>query len=56
VLAGSSPEALTPLTTVPRDGFQTTIPVSALAGTYVAARALGTSGQVLGTSTAQPVP
>jgi Arylsulfotransferase (ASST) len=56
VLGGPSPESLAPLTTVPRDGFQTTIPVSAAAGTYVAARALGASGQVLGTSAAQPVP
>ncbi len=56
VLAGSSPESLTPLTTVARHGFQTTIPVSAGAGTYVAARALGASGETLGTSTAQPIP
>ncbi len=56
VLAGSSPEGLTPLTTAARNGFQTTIPVSAAAGTYVAVRALGASGQTLGTSTAQPIP
>ncbi len=55
-LAGSSPESLTPLTAVPRHGFQTTIPVSAAAGTYVAVRALGASGQTLGASTAQPIP
>jgi hypothetical protein len=56
VLAGSSPESLAPLTTAARGGFQTTIPVSASAGTYVAARALSATGQVLGTSAAQPVP
>ncbi len=56
VLGGSSPEDLVPLTTVARNGFQTTIPVSASAGTYVAARALSATGQVLGTSAAQPVP
>ncbi len=56
VLGGGSPESLAPLATVARNGFQTTIPVSAGAGTYVAARALGASGQVLGTSSAQPVP
>jgi hypothetical protein len=54
--AGGSPENLTPLMTVPRRGFQTTIPVSASAGTDVAARALSATGQVLGTSAAQPVP
>ena len=52
-LAGKPRRALT---TVARHGFQTTIPVSAGAGTYVAARALGASGQTLGTSTAQPIP
>jgi hypothetical protein len=52
----SSPESLAPLTTVARNGFQTTIPVSASAGTYVAARALSATGQVLGTSAAQSVP
>ena len=56
VLAGSSPASLAPLTTAARGGFQTTIPVSAAAGTYVAARALSATGQVLGTSAAQPVP
>jgi hypothetical protein len=54
--AGGSSENLTPLTTVPRRGFQTTIPVSASAGAYVAARALSATGQVLGTSAAQSVP
>ncbi len=56
VLAGSSPETLAPLTTVPRHGFQTTIAVSASAGAYVAARALSATGQVLGTSAAQSLP
>jgi Arylsulfotransferase (ASST) len=56
VLAGSSAESLAPLTTVPRNGFQTTIPVSASAGTEVAVRALSATGQVLGTSAAQPIP
>ncbi len=52
----SSSESLTPLTTVGRHGFQTTIPLSASAGTEVAVRALSATGQVLGTSAAQPVP
>jgi hypothetical protein len=56
VLTGSSPEALAPVASAPRHGFQTTIQVSAAAGAYVAVRALGASGQVLGTSAAQPVP
>jgi hypothetical protein len=56
VLAGGSAESLAPLATAPRHGFQTTIPVSAAAGTYVAVRALDASGQTLGTSAAQPVP
>jgi hypothetical protein len=56
VLGGSSAESLVPLTTVPRDGFQTTITVSAGAGTEVAVRALSATGQVLGTSAAQAVP
>ena len=46
--AGGSSENLVPLTTVPRHGFQTTIPVSAGAGTYVAVRALSATGQVWG--------
>ncbi len=54
--SSSSAESLAPLTTVPRNGFQTTIPVSASAGTEVAVRALSATGQVLGTSAAQPVP
>jgi hypothetical protein len=56
VLGGGSAESLVPLTTVPRHGFQTTITVSAAAGSDVAVRALGSAGQALGTSAAQPVP
>jgi hypothetical protein len=52
----ASAEGLTPLATAPRQGFQTTIHVSAAAGTDVAVRALGSSGQTLGTSAAQTVP
>ncbi|HXB64651.1 MAG TPA: arylsulfotransferase family protein [Solirubrobacteraceae bacterium] len=55
-LGGSSPETLAPLATVARSGFQTAIPVSAAAGSYVAVRALSAGGQVLGTSAAQTVP
>jgi Arylsulfotransferase (ASST) len=55
VLAGTSPESLTPVLTVPRHGFETTIHVST-AGPDVAVRALGAFGQTLGTSTAQPIP
>jgi hypothetical protein len=56
VLAGASAENLAPLTTVPRRGFQTTIPVTAGAGTEVAVRALTANGQVLGTSTTRTIP
>ncbi len=56
VLGGSSIESLAPLTTVPRHGFQTTIMVNAAGGSDVAVRALGASGQTLGTSPAQAVP
>ena len=55
VLAGPSAAALTPLLSVPRQGFQTTIRVSA-AGPDFAVRALGSAGQVLGTSTATAIP
>jgi hypothetical protein len=55
VLAGGSAESLTPVLTVPRSGFQTTIHVST-AGPEVAVRALSATGQVLGTSAAQAVP
>jgi len=51
VLAGASPTSLTPLLTVPRNGFETAIPLRSTAG-YFAAQALGSTGQVLGTSSA----
>jgi len=49
VLAGASPSALSAVATAPRQGFQTTIAVSA-AGPYVAVQALDPQGDVLGTS------
>lgn len=52
----ASAESLAPLATAPRQGFQTTIDVSAAAGADVAVRALSAAGQVLGTSAAQTVP
>jgi Arylsulfotransferase (ASST) len=51
VLAGSSPSSLSAVTTVPRNGFETTIPVTSAAA-YVAVAALGSSGQTLATSAA----
>jgi hypothetical protein len=54
VLAGASAESLAPVATAPRQGFETTIHLSAPAR-YVAVRALGASGQVLGSSPAAPV-
>ncbi len=54
VLAGAS-QSLAPVLTVPRRGFETTIEVSA-PGPDVAVRALGASGQMLGTSATVPVP
>jgi len=55
VLAGASAESLAPVLTVARAGFETSIHVST-AGPDVAVRALGPTGQVLGTSAAAPVP
>jgi hypothetical protein len=55
VLTGSSAETLTPVLSAPRQGFQTTIHVSTV-GPDVAVRALGVSGQVLGSSQAGPIP
>ena len=55
VLAGASAESLAPVLTVPRSGFQTTIPVST-PEPDLAVRALSASGQILGTSAAQPIP
>jgi Arylsulfotransferase (ASST) len=49
VLAGASAESLAPVLTVPRHGFETTIHVN-VAGPEVAVRALGASGETLGTS------
>jgi Arylsulfotransferase (ASST) len=56
VLVGSSSENLVPVATAPRQGFQTTIHVSAGAGAVVAVRALAVNGQVLGTSPTQATP
>ncbi len=49
VLAGASRGALAPVTTAKRTGFETPIPLRSSAR-YVAVRALGRSGTVLGTS------
>jgi hypothetical protein len=54
VLAGPS-GSLSPVLTAARRGFETTISVSA-AGPDVAVRALGASGQTLGTSATVPIP
>jgi hypothetical protein len=51
VLAGASPSTLSAITTVPSAGFETAIPVSG-AGAYFAVQAVGTGGQLLGTSAA----
>jgi hypothetical protein len=51
LLAGSSPTALQPVTTVPKAGFETAIPTNA-PGPYFAVRALDASGSALGTSRA----
>jgi hypothetical protein len=49
VLAGASPSALAPAASAAKSGFQTSISVPS-AGPYVAVRALGGAGAVLGTS------
>ena len=49
LLGGSSPNALTPLTMVPKTGFETTINASSQPA-YVAVQAIDGSGNVLGTS------
>ncbi len=49
VLVGASPTSLTPLATVPSAGFETAIPTSS-AAPYFAVQALGSAGQLLGTS------
>ena len=51
VLAGASPTSLSPVTTAPKSGFQTSISVSS-AGPYFEVQALSSSGSVLGTSSA----
>jgi hypothetical protein len=54
LLAGSSADHLTAVSTTPKSGFETVIP--ALAAPFVQVRALSASGRVLGTSsTVQPV-
>jgi hypothetical protein len=54
LLGGPTAHALTPLATVPREGFETTIPLSS-APPYLAVQALDAHGQVLSTSaTAHP--
>jgi hypothetical protein len=49
LLAGPAPGELTAVATVPKDGFETSIPVPANA-TYVAVRAIAADGRVLATS------
>jgi hypothetical protein len=51
LLAGPSPTTLTPLTTAPKSGFQTTIQAHT-AGPYVQVQALAGSGDVIGSSQA----
>jgi arylsulfotransferase ASST len=53
VLGGSNANQLAPLVTAPRNGFETSIAVSA-SPAYVAVQALDSSGTVLGTSPAIP--
>jgi hypothetical protein len=51
VLAGASPASLAAVSQVPRSGFETAIPVPAgTVGPNVAVQALGSAGEVLGTS------
>jgi hypothetical protein len=52
--AGASPGALAPLVEVPRDGFETAIPLGVVAG-YAAVTALDAGGQALATSAPQRV-
>jgi hypothetical protein len=49
LLGGPNPHSLAPLTTVTRNGFETTIATS-VAPAYIAAQALDAQGRVLGTS------
>jgi hypothetical protein len=51
VLAGSSPNSLTPAGQAPRRGFESAVPLpSAAAGSYVQAQAVDASGAVIGAS------
>jgi hypothetical protein len=54
LFAGASPSVLVPLTTVPRNGFQTTMTVTT-GDAYVESRALDANGNVLGASSATRV-
>jgi hypothetical protein len=49
VLGGPNAQQLTPVASAPRNGFETAVAVPA-AEAYVAVQALGTAGEVLGTS------
>ncbi len=51
VLAGASPQALAPVATAPKSGFETAIATPAAAA-YVQVQALGAGGEVLGSSDA----
>jgi hypothetical protein len=51
LLAGPSPNSLTPIASTAKSGFETTLRASTSAA-YVATRALGASGEALGTSPA----
>jgi hypothetical protein len=49
VMGGPSRDALAPLATATTDGFETSIPIST-PPRYIAAQAIGSQGQVLGSS------
>jgi len=53
VLAGASPAQLAPVATVPRSGFETTIPIQSTAADF-AVQAIGAAGQTLGSSATVP--
>ncbi len=50
LLGGPDPTTLSPVTAAARSGFETVIPITTTKR-YIAVRALGSSGRVLGTST-----
>lgn len=50
VLAGASPASLTPVTSAPKSGFETSIPVAGPAPSYVAVQALNAASAVIGRS------